>query len=173
VSFEVANRLLEGVNKFNLVTRQSQAGEERRFTEERLTAARASLRVAEDRLERFLRANRQLGSPGLIFERDRLQREVTLQQQVVVGLAQAHEDARIREVRDTPVITVIERPTLAAEPDPRGRLVILMSGTLIAFFVGILAALMRDGARRLRATGADPAFNHLMREWQQIRGPRE
>jgi uncharacterized protein involved in exopolysaccharide biosynthesis len=173
VSLEVANRLLEGVNEFNLVTRQSQAAEERRFTEGRLEAARTSLRAAEDALERFLRTNRQLdNSPALSIERDRLQREVVLRQEVVTRLAQHYEDARIREVRDTPVITIIERPALAAQPDPRGRVMLLAGGTLIAVFAGMVAALLRDGMRRMRAIGTDPAFNQLMREWQQLRGAR-
>jgi uncharacterized protein involved in exopolysaccharide biosynthesis len=106
VSLKIADRLLEGLNYFNLITRQSQAREERRFTEGRLEAARASLRAAEDALQRFLQTNRQFAeSPALTFQRDRLQREVLLQQQVVISLAQQYEENRIREVRDTPVIS--------------------------------------------------------------------
>jgi len=48
VSLQIAERLLDGLSHFNLITRQSQAREERRFTEGRLEAARASLRAAEE-----------------------------------------------------------------------------------------------------------------------------
>ena len=174
VSFSIAKRLLEGVNQFNLVTRQSQAAEERRFTESRLAAARASLRAAEDRLEEFLRSNRRINdAPGLGFERDRLQRDVNLRQEVVSGLAQHYEDARIREVRDTPVITIIDRPALAAQPDAGGRLLILVGGTLAGVVLGLVAALLRDGWLRRVASEADPSVNEVLREWRQLRGRRD
>ena len=170
VSLQIAQRLMNGVNDFYLGTRRTQASEERRFTEGRLAAARVSLRAAEDALERFLLTNRQFSSsPQLTFQRDRLQREVSLQQQIVVVLAQGYEEARIREVRDTPVITVIEHPILAAQSDPRGSLVTLIIGTVLGLFLGVIVALLRNVLRRLRATGADPAFADLMHEWQQLR----
>jgi len=170
VSLQIAERLLEGLNRFNLVTRQSQAREERRFTEERLSAARASLRAAEDALQTFLQSNRQFNAPQLTFQQQRLQREVALQQQVVMALAQQYEDARIREVRDTPVITVLEKPTLPVLPDPRGRLLLLSLGTLGALMLGAAVVLAREGMRRQRgADDGDPSYAMLETEWQRIR----
>jgi uncharacterized protein involved in exopolysaccharide biosynthesis len=171
VSLKIADRLLEGLNYFNLITRQSQARQERLFTEGRLEAARASLRAAEDVLQRFLQANRQFAeSPALTFQRDRLQREVLLQQQVVVSLAQQYEENRIREVRDTPVITIIETPILAARPDPRLRALILLLGTVTGFCVGVLIVIARDAWTSDRAIGRDPAWALLSSEWKRFRG---
>ena len=173
ISLQIAERLLEGLNHFNLVTRQSQAHEERIFTEGRLEAARSSLRAAEDALQRFLQANREFaGSPALTFERDRLQRDVLLQQQVTTSLAQQYEENRIREVRDTPVITIIEHPTLAARPDPRLRALILLLGTFAAFSIAVMTVLVRDTLARERRSGIDPAFGVLASEWRRIRGAR-
>lgn len=170
VSLGIAERLLQGLNHFNLITRQSQAHEERGFTEGRLEAARASLRGAEDVLQRFLQTNRQFASsPALTFERDRLQREVLLQEQVVSTLAQQYEEIRIREVRDTPVITVIERPTLAARPNASGRVLVVAMGTFAALAVGMLAVLFRDALGRLEARERDPALALLKSEWSRIR----
>lgn len=169
-SLQIAERLLEGLNHFNLVTRQSQASEERRFTEGRLAATRASLRTAENALQFFLQANYVIISPQLVFERDRLQREVTLQQQVVATLAQQFEDARIREVRDTPVITVIDSPILAAKPDPRLRALIFTAATFAGFCLSVLVVLFRN-ARSLKASwGRDPAMDLLSNEWKRVRG---
>ncbi|HVT40282.1 MAG TPA: hypothetical protein VHE78_14670 [Gemmatimonadaceae bacterium] len=173
VSFEIAERLLDGLNQFNLATRKSQAGEERRFTEGRLAAAKVALRAAEDSLQNFLFANRQFGnSPQLTFQRERLQREVSLRQQVVLGLAQQYEDARIREVRDTPVITVIEKPALPAMADPRGRGVIIVLGTFLALLLGIGLVLVWEGwNRQRRAESADPSYSVLASEWNSLRRP--
>ena len=170
VSLAIAERLLSGLNHFNLITRQSQAREERRFTEGRLEVSRASLRVAEDEMQRFLQTNRQSQSPALTFQRDRLQREVTFRQQVVTSLAQQYEENRIREVRDTPVITVIEAPILAARPDARHRAVILILGTAAAFCVSLMIVIVRETWTRESSIGPDPALALLISEWNRLRG---
>src|SRR5207245_3853543 len=158
VSLGIADRLLAGLNQFNLSARQSQAAAERRFVEGRLEEARASLRAAEDALQRFLQANRQIAnSPQLTFQRDRLDRDVTLQQQLVTGLVQQYEDARIREVRDTPVITVIERPAIAVRPDPLRRVMTVGAGLFVSLFLVISWVLIRDTIYRWRDDGDDPA----------------
>lgn len=171
VSLAIAERLLKGLNLFNLVTRQSIAREERQFTEKRLASAREELRSAEDVLQRFLQANRQVGeSPALTFQRDRLQREVGLQQQVVSSLAQQYEENRIREVRDTPVITVFERPVLPAKPDSRLRLLILFLATALGFGTGAIIVAAREIWNRTPSTTRDPALALLSSEWRRIRG---
>lgn len=171
VSFEIAQRLLAGLNLYNFETRKSQAGEERRFAEGRLAATKAALRAAEDAMQNFLFANRQFeSSPQLAFQKERLQREVMLQQQIVMGLTQQYEDARIREVRDTPVITVIEKPALPAMADPRLRGVIIGVGTFVALFLGVALVLMREGwDRRRRDESGDPSYSLLASAWQSER----
>jgi uncharacterized protein involved in exopolysaccharide biosynthesis len=171
VSLAIARRLLEGLNNFNLITRQSQAREERRFTELRLSEARAALRTAEDNLQRFLQTNRTFSAAAALrLQQDRLQREVDLQQQVVASLAQQYEANRIREVRDTPVITVIEPPVLAVVPDPRLRVLIVLLGAIGGFGLGVLAVLARESWRRERTLGSDPALPALASEWKRFRG---
>ena len=134
LSLQINLRLIYLLNQFNLHTRQSQAGEERRFTERRLDEVRQDLRAAEDRLQQFLQRNRDvLNSPELQFQRDRLQREVTMQQDVFTSLAQAVEQAKIEEVRDTPVLTTVQAPEWPVRPDRRG---LVLKGVL-ALFVGL------------------------------------
>jgi tyrosine-protein kinase Etk/Wzc len=167
-SFELAQRLLDGLNRFNLVTRQSQAHAERLFTESRYESARASLRVAEDALQHFLQMNRQYeNSPALTFQRERLQRDVTLKQQLVTTLVQQYEDARIREVRDTPVITVIERATMPVRADPRLRGLFTVLGALIGFAMAGFYAVLREP--RIPAM-RDPDAGRLADEWKRFRG---
>jgi capsule polysaccharide export protein KpsE/RkpR len=169
LSRDVTDSLLAGVNAFNLRTRQSQASEERRFTEGRLAAARSDLRDAEDRLQGFLQRNRRIEhSPQLIFERERLQREVTLQQQIVTSLAQAHEEVRIREVRDTPLITVIERPTIPTHADPSGRFKRGIAGLMAGAFLGMFFAFTRDVFRRRHASH-DPDAEEFRRSLTEVK----
>jgi uncharacterized protein involved in exopolysaccharide biosynthesis len=162
LSQAIAARLMDGVNTFNLRTRQSQASEERRFTEGRLGEARAALRVSEDRLQSFLQGNRQIqNSPELLFDRDRLQRDVSLQQNIVTSLAQSYEEVRIREVRDTPVITVIEEPSLPTQPNPRGRVRRALAGMIAAGFIAAFLAFTSEMVRRRRAVNDPEAMTFL------------
>jgi len=172
VSLAIAQRLLVGLNNFNLNTRQSQAREERQFTERRLSDARATLRASEDALQQFLQNNRDFNAAAPSrFQQDRLQREIQLQQQVVTSLSQQYEENRIREVRDTPVITVIEPPTLPAIPDSRLRGLIIVLGVMAGVGIGVLASLARESLRRERLVGRDPAVL-LANEWNRIRRVR-
>ncbi len=156
LSRAITQRLLTRLNDFNLHTRQRQAGEERRFTEDRLTQAKVALRQAEDRLLGFVQRNRSFQtSSELSVERDHLQRDVQLQQTVVNALAQSYEEVRMREVRDTPVITVIEEPSMPTEPNPRGRVKRGLLGIFLGGLFGVLVVLVGDALGRRRAEG-DP-----------------
>ncbi len=136
---QVTSELLQLLEQFHVKTQQAQAAAERQFVEERLAEVRDSITAAEEDLQRFLRGNREFSrSPELQFEYDRLQRTLVLQQQLQTSLAQAYEQARIEEVRNTPVITILETPIRAVKPDRRG----LTLRGLLALLLGGLLALM-------------------------------
>jgi uncharacterized protein involved in exopolysaccharide biosynthesis len=133
---QLGQATLEAINDFNQRLRKTRSGAERRFIESRLLEARAELSSAEDALQRFVKANRSLlASPELQLERDRLAREVSIRQSVALGLAQAFEQARIDEVRDTPLITVVQPPIRPVRPEWRPVLTITL-----AFSVALLLA---------------------------------
>src|SRR5207245_1274848 len=91
---QVNQRLLDLLNEFNLRSRQTRAGQERQFVQQRLDEVRSDLGKAEDQLADFMRRNRQYASsPELSFQHDRLFREVSMQQQLFVSLAQSYEQA--------------------------------------------------------------------------------
>ena len=141
---QISQRLIDLVNEFNLRTRQSQAANEREFTERRLGEVRQELRATEDRLQSFLQRNRDYtNSPALTFQVERLQREVTMRQEVFTTLAQAFEQAKIEEVRDTPVITVVESPQLPVRPDSRWLVVKALLGLLLGLMMGAGLAVWR------------------------------
>ena len=162
VSLNLAQQLVKGVNQFNVVTRKSQATAERQFAEVQEGEAERALRDAEDRLQQFLQGNRTIVTPELGFQRDRLQRNVTLRQQVYTSLVQSREEARIREVRDTPVITVIEDPRLPVLAESRGVVLKTILGALLGAIVGVVVAFVTHAlnvARRASSTEAREFFD--------------
>jgi uncharacterized protein involved in exopolysaccharide biosynthesis len=167
LAVQINQRLLDLINQFNLRTRQSQAAQERRFTERRLAEVRQDLRGAEDRLQQFLQRNRDIrNSPDLTFQADRLQREVAMQQQVFTTLAQAYEQAKIEEVRDTPVITVVERPELPVRPDRRGLIGKGVLGLLLGLVIGTAWAFAKSYAANSDRLSSEEAaeFSVLRRQ---------
>lgn len=145
VSLALVERLVGSVNRFNLEARKSQASAERQFIESQADTAERALRAAEDRLQTFLQRNRMAGAPDLRFEQDRLQRDVLLRQQVYTSLLQSQEEARIREVRDTPVITVLEGPLMPVVPESRKVVLKGMLGAVAGGVLGCLLALLAHG----------------------------
>lgn len=167
VSEEIARNILDLVNQFNLETRQTQATAERVFVEERLNAVESELRASEDDLQEFLQQNRQwVTNPELDFIHDRLFRKVVMRQQVVTTLNQAFEQARIDEVRDTPVITIIRHPEAPALPDKRGLLLKTILSLIVGGILGIFGAFGREYMIRGHQQEADQftEYEHLKRE---------
>ncbi|MEO7138254.1 MAG: Wzz/FepE/Etk N-terminal domain-containing protein [Gemmatimonadales bacterium] len=166
----VANRMIELLNQFNLERRQSQSHEQRRFTGDRLQATEQELRGAERAQLRFLQTNRQyVGSPLLEFQAEQLERAVQVKQEVFLTLTKAHEEARISEVRDTPVLTVIDPAVVPAiRTRPRrtlGVILALVAGTILG------AALVYVGAYRSRARRESaPDYVDFQAAWDEARG---
>lgn len=135
LSRALAQRTIDLINEFNLQKRQSQGASERRFAEGRLAEMAASLRGAEGQLEDFEQRNAEyLRSPQLRIEHQRLENNLAAKQMLHNTLAQSYEQARMEEVRDTPVITVLERPVPAVRPNSRH----VLQKTLLAFILGVM-----------------------------------
>lgn len=165
VSYAVASRLVRGVNQFNLESRKTQAGAERRFVEAQAIDAERILRDAENRLQAFLQRNRGglAGSPELQLERDRLQRDVTMRQQRYTQLSESQEEAKIREVRNTPVITVIEQPKLPVLAEPRHLVTKALLGAVAGVVLGMVIAFLSQ-----RVAGARTAPSEEAREFFEL-----
>jgi uncharacterized protein involved in exopolysaccharide biosynthesis len=169
LSADVANQFIEVLNRFNLETRQSNAQERRRFIEERLSLAEDELVSAEDVLKLFLERNRLFrDSPELNFEYERLQRQVTIKQEVFTALRRSYEEARIQEVNDTPVITVIDRAVPPhRKSSPKRRLNVILAFMLGGVF-GIVGAFGQEFVERARAQD-EADFEEFSSRWGAIK----
>lgn len=168
---EVNRRILEELSAYNLEKRQSQAAAERRFVEERLEEAQDELLLAEQELEGFLERTRRFeDSPRLRFERDRLQRQVDMRQQLYASLNQSYQQARIAEVRNTPLITIVERPRAPVEPDPKRLPIRIALAFVVGLVAGMGAAYVVDYARGARLRESDE-FQEFVLLRSRLLGP--
>lgn len=173
---QIATRLLDLLNDYNLEARQGRAREESRFISGRLQDAQAELRAAEDALGAFLVQNRDFrNSPALTFQHDRLQRQVTARQEVYASLLRGQEQARLEGMRDTPVLQIIDPPSGSLQPRARKVVLRTVIAFLVGFFLAVAFALTQEASRRARQR-RDPSwgdFEKLVRQlWADVRHPR-
>jgi uncharacterized protein involved in exopolysaccharide biosynthesis len=165
LSAGVANLYVTLLNRFNLDTRSSNAQLRRQFIEERLVQAEDELTTGEEVLKGFLEQNRRFAtSPELQFQYERLQRQVTIKEGVLITLRRQYEEARIEEVNDTPVITVVDR---AVPPDERSspkRKLIVIVAFIAASVVGMFGALAREFTQRTRQRD-EPDYRAFAAQW--------
>ena len=164
---QVANRLVDYLNEFNAKTRQSQARARRVFVEARVQEGESDLRQGETELKTFYERNRSWQeSPQLVFEEGRLRRQVDLRQEVQRTLRREYETARIEEVNDTPVITVIEPATLPTQPSAPRLGALLGIALLFSVFIAVSWAVVARFMERARHRHSAPygEFVALRRE---------
>ena len=165
----LANRLVAYLNDFNTLSRQSQARERRKFTEQRVAAGEQELRDAEEALKRFYQANRSWQqSPQLVFEEGQLRRQVDLRQELYRTLRREYETARIQEVNDTPVITVIDAAVVPQRKSgPKRRLWAALAVVISGVF-GVFLAFGAESLERAKREQGD-AYHDLVSHTQQMR----
>jgi uncharacterized protein involved in exopolysaccharide biosynthesis len=148
----VTDSLIAELNVFNLGRRRTQATAERLFFAGRVQEVKDSLSLAEDRLANFRAGNRDFrGSMRLSLVEEQLQREVGIRQTLYSSVLQMYEQAKLDEVRDTPVITVLESPEVPVDPDPRGLIARGILGLVVGTIIGVVLAFGRAGLRRAAA----------------------
>jgi uncharacterized protein involved in exopolysaccharide biosynthesis len=156
LSSKIVQRFLALLTDFNQNRRRFVGRAEREFLDNRVAVAESALVAEEDRLANFLKRNRSIvNSPELQAEQSRLERWVSLRHQALSELTQALEVARTDEVRNTPVITMVERVEDSIEPmgwSPAVRVFIaLVVGGGLALLIFLFRAL-RLGPLGIRGT---------------------
>jgi uncharacterized protein involved in exopolysaccharide biosynthesis len=147
LSAEVANRAVELVSAFNSAQRQSRARARRIFLEGRVADAQRELRAAEGALRDFYEQNRLWrSSPGLVVQEMSLRRQVETASELYLSIRQNFESARIDEVNNTPVITVVDSAVPSHQPLWPRRVAIALTAALAGLWLGLLWVAIRETA---------------------------
>lgn len=135
--FQELNNTL--VNKMNF-----KASANRKFIEGRLAEVKDDLRRSENNLRNYRERNRLRLDPGDMLEDSRLQRDVLINQEVMIQLQKQYEMAKIEEAKDMPVLDIIDSPRKPVEKSKPLRRKMVMGGFFIGLILGMLAALGYD-----------------------------
>lgn len=114
LSADVANNIVESLDKYIRTKRKSYASNQRFYLDMRVSQVKDSLTAAEQKLEEFQTNNRIVEqSPELILEQGRLTRTIEVLQNIYIQITGQLELAKIDEIKDAPVLNVKE---LALDP---------------------------------------------------------
>lgn len=138
---QVANTLVDEVSKFNRETRVSRAKSKRQFLELRHDSAQMQLRAAEERQRFFYEQNRgAITSPSLRADEARIKREVDLASDLFLTLQQQLEAARLDEINDAALITVIDTAIAPRKAQWPSYGILLFTSTFLGLMIGLLVA---------------------------------
>jgi len=152
VSFDVNNFIYNQLTYILKNKMHFKASENRKFTEARLLEVKDNLKEAEENLRRFRQRNRLRIDPADELEDARLQRDVLMNQEIMIQLQKQYEIAKIDEARDIPVLDVIDSPLKPIEKSKPKRKLIVLAGVVAAIFFTILFTVLYDIFLEKKAT---------------------
>jgi uncharacterized protein involved in exopolysaccharide biosynthesis len=141
----LAETTLVDLNEANVDLRRARAAAEHQFTDDRATAARLGLDSADQALASFYQRNRSISSsPDLQMEEARLKRRVDMSQQVYVQLRLQAEQAGLQEVRNTPIVSIIDPPLMPVKRSRPNRRLAVALGLLIGLSLALTRLLINS-----------------------------
>lgn len=115
---------------------QSQIKEKRYFIEKRIQEVKCNLEASENALALFKERNIMSTSPKVVLEEIRLNRNVTLNQELYIQLQKQYELALIEEKDDQALIQIIKNPEIPLQRSKPDRKKILLIGTILGLMAG-------------------------------------
>lgn len=171
----VASRIVDSASQIFVRTSKAQAQQLRIAQEGRVDAARAQLSRAEERRREFNFSNRAVpGFSAAAIERERVNREVQLAEQVYLQAATDRESAYARELEATPTV-VVQDPLPPVLPKVRKRLALKTAIAGLTSFTAfcIFAVLVDLVRRRLAQKDSDSdRFRHAVSTLPGVRRKR-
>ncbi|MGM0531658.1 MAG: Wzz/FepE/Etk N-terminal domain-containing protein [Bacteroidota bacterium] len=141
---DIGNYLTTLIEEYIQTEQKTSATLNLQYIEERLETVEKELRQAEEELKRFRKRNRVIeSSPELQLEQGRLQRKVTLKQEVYTTLQTESEMAEIDMIKETPVINLLDEAVAPEQRAKPKRKLIVIVGTFAGFFLSLLIVVLR------------------------------
>jgi uncharacterized protein involved in exopolysaccharide biosynthesis len=125
----VINEIYHSILNYSNEVNSIKAKEKMQFISGRLEEIKNSLEKSENEMLVFMENNKVLTSPNLKLKKDRIQRDITLFNQLYLSLSDQLELAKIDEKDDTSSIFLLDMPQVSPYQTGRG----LFNGSLTVF----------------------------------------
>lgn len=134
LSADIVNKVTSELDRFIRTKRTTNASEQRKWIEARLAQVEVDLEKSENTLKEFREKNRRVSdSPQLLLEQERLIREVQINATLYTELKKQYEIVKIEEIKNIPIINVMDAGRAAAGKERPKRRMIVVSSFLVSF----------------------------------------
>ena len=147
LSDQIANNILKSIINYSTEVTNIKALEKKIFIQNRLSEIKEILNTSEEKLQYFLENNKNISSPYLFLQKNRLERDVQLYNQLYISLSDQLEIAKIDEKDTTSSVFLLDK----ASTSPYNEGLTLFGGSIQIFLMAYLA-LTALYAYRLRKT---------------------
>jgi len=135
LSKDILNRIFESIVNYSAEVTNVKAKEKKNFIQGRLFEVKEDLENSENKMRLFREKNKNLSSPSLILQRDRLQRDITLYSQLYVSLSDQLEISKIDEKNSTSSIFLLDPPNISPYKANRGFLASVVILCILLFMI--------------------------------------
>ena len=144
LSADILNNITSELDKFIRTKRTTNASEQRKWIENRLGEVKQDLAKSEEVLKEF----REKGiSPQLLLEQERLKREVLINTTLYIELKKQYELAKIEEIKNIPIINVMDKARPAAKKENPKRSIIVLVAFFLSGFGSLFLVILMDRYR--------------------------
>lgn len=144
LSADIIRNIVSSLDRFLRTKKVTNATEQRLWIESRLEEVKVDLKEAEDGVREFREKNRRIiDSPKLLLEQERLIREVEINSTLFVELKKQYEIAKIEEIKNIPIINVMDPARPAGRKSSPKRTYIVIVLFLVSGFSACLFVLFR------------------------------
>ena len=141
---ELADVVLSELEALSRYFKTKKVNEKISFIENRIFSVEGDLKRSEKILKDFNERNRQVSSPALQLEEERLQRNVEVQKGIYLTLKQQLELAKIEEIQETSIFQVLDRPQVAiSQSNKNVKNSVILAG-IFGIGMGVLFAFVRS-----------------------------
>jgi len=135
--------ILVKLKELNLFFRSQNVSQKVSFINNRITAVEKDLESYEQSLKLFREQNRQISSPALQLQEERLIRSVEIQKGIYLTLKQQLELANIEKIQEETVVQILDEPMIPLNESGKNlKLNVLLSG-ILGLGLGILLGFVR------------------------------
>ncbi|MBT6936479.1 MAG: hypothetical protein HN982_02730 [Candidatus Marinimicrobia bacterium] len=141
-------KVLGELQKLNHYFKSQNVTEKIRFINNRIASVGDDLEISEQKLKKFREQNRQISSPALQLDQERLTRDVDIQKGIYLTLKQQLELANIQKIQSGNILQILDEPQVPLTGSRKNLIYkVLLAGILgvgFGIFLGFFRAYVNN-----------------------------
>ncbi len=137
LSKDIVANIYKSMVKYSSAVTNIKASEKREFIEGRIQQIKNELETSESKMIDLLKNNKDLSSPILLLEKERIERDIALFSQLYLSLSDKLESAKIDEKDTTSPIFLLDSPNISSNKSG----IEFHKGLIFIFFLSFMTSL--------------------------------